>query len=310
MFLTGFADEAGSAIATQVKATTELGWSNIESRATGFEGNIAKMSDKDFDTFAGIVLDSGVTINCYGSGIANWGQSIDAPFEDTLTLVNRCLPRLKRLGTSMVRIMSYAIRRDQESWIPLADQMVDERVRRMNEFVPMFLDAGIIPVHENCMNYGGMCWQNSLELVERVDGLKLVFDTGNPVFSPDASQTPVNGIYPRQDAMEFYNKVKEHIIYVHIKDGRGQAEDKQGEIFPSGHECTFPDEGICKVPEIVKDLYDSGYDGGFSMEPHMATVFHDATVESPEEAKYNTYVEYGKRFERIAKEAGYSLSSK
>ncbi len=32
MYLTGFADEAGAAIDTQIKATLELGWTNIESR--------------------------------------------------------------------------------------------------------------------------------------------------------------------------------------------------------------------------------------------------------------------------------------
>ena len=222
-------------------------------------------------------------------------------------MVKSSIPRLQRLGTKMVRIMSYGILRDPESWVPLADQKADERVRRLNEFVPMFLEAGIQPVHENCMNFGGMCWQNSLELAERVEGLKLVFDTGNPVFSPDASKEAVDGIFPRQNALEFYDKVKDHVVYVHIKDGRGQAEDKHGQIFPSGHECTFPGEGDCKIPEIVKDLYDSGYDGGFSMEPHMATVYHENQDETPEEAKFNTYVEYGRRFEAVVKAAGYSL---
>ena len=32
MFLTGFADEAGASLATQIKATRELGWKFIETR--------------------------------------------------------------------------------------------------------------------------------------------------------------------------------------------------------------------------------------------------------------------------------------
>ena len=32
MYYTGFADEAANDLATQIKATKELGWSNIESR--------------------------------------------------------------------------------------------------------------------------------------------------------------------------------------------------------------------------------------------------------------------------------------
>ena len=33
----------------------------------------------------------------------------------------------------------------------------------------MFLDAGIQPVHENCMNYGGLGWTFALRLVEAVE---------------------------------------------------------------------------------------------------------------------------------------------
>jgi len=45
----------------------------------------------------------------------------------------------------------------------------------------MFADAGLTALHENCMNYGGMGWQFTLKLLENVPGLKLVYDTGNPV---------------------------------------------------------------------------------------------------------------------------------
>jgi hypothetical protein len=49
----------------------------------------------------------------------------------------------------------------------------------------------------------------------------------------------------------------------------------------------------------VSDLLQSGYDGGISIEPHMAIVHHDASVASPEEQRFRTYVEYGRRMERI-----------
>jgi len=56
--------------------------------------------------------------------------------------------------------------------------------RRVKEVTDRFLDAGLQPVHENCMNYGGMSWQHALELLDRCPGLKWVFDTANPVFNP------------------------------------------------------------------------------------------------------------------------------
>ena len=43
----------------------------------------------------------------------------------------------------------------------------------------------------------------------------------------------------------------------------------------------------------------NGYDGGFSMEPHMAVVAHDSSVKSEADIRFANYVEYGRRFEKL-----------
>ena len=48
MFLTGFADEAGANFATQIKATKELRWKNIETRNINGK-NLATLTDAEFD---------------------------------------------------------------------------------------------------------------------------------------------------------------------------------------------------------------------------------------------------------------------
>jgi sugar phosphate isomerase/epimerase len=297
MYLTGFADEAGKDIDTQIKATKELGWKWIESR--NIDGkNIHDISDEDFDEVCRKLDQAGVGINCFGSAIANWGKKITDPFDDSLAETRRAIPRMQKLGTKLIRIMSFAIRKNEDG-TACDDQMEDERFRRLRELVQMFTDAGITPVHENCMNYGGMGPDYTLKLIESVPGLKLVFDTANPVNTPDyAKGTP----YPRQDPLAFYQAVKEHVAYLHIKDSRF-IEDTGG-IFPKS-EFTFPGEGDGKVREIVKDLLDGGYDGGISMEPHLAVVYHDDSVTSDEEIKYRNYVEYGRRFMKLLEEIGH-----
>ena len=50
---------------------------------------------------------------------------------------------------------------------------------------------------------------------------------------------------------------------------------------------------------IVKDLLSSGYDGGISIEPHLAVVFHDKSVTATDEEMTATYVEYGRRMEAM-----------
>lgn len=281
MYLTGFADEAAAGIDGQIRATKELGWKYIESR--NIDGkNLHDISDADFDIVCGKLADAGISINCFGSAIANWAKDIRKPLDEDLEATRRAIPRMQRLGTKFIRIMSYPPIPDCD----MENQMAEERFSRLNTITKMFLDAGLQPLHENCMNYGGQGWKYTLRMLDAVPGLKLVFDTGNPVNTKDRENPG-----KRQSAWEFYKNVKEHIVYVHIKDG---IVDEEGKT-----KWTFCGEGDGDVERIVQDIIASGYDGGFSMEPHMAVVAHDSSVVSEEEQRYNNYVEYGRRFEKI-----------
>jgi sugar phosphate isomerase/epimerase len=168
----------------------------------------------------------------------------------------------------------------------------------------MFQDAGLTPLHENCMNYGGMGWPFTLRLLENVPGLKLVFDTANPVNTDDYAKPPPRA---KQSSWEFYRHVHEHVAYVHIKDARFVAE-QPGAIFPKA-EHVWPGEGQGDVRRILKDLLARGYDGGISIEPHLAVVFHDASVKSPEQVRYDNYVEYGRRLMRLLDDIRRELAS-
>jgi sugar phosphate isomerase/epimerase len=291
MYLSGFADEAADGVDGQIEVTRALGWSFIEARS--IDGiNIHDLSDKAFDEVRRKLEVAGVRVNCFGSTIASWSKSIDEPFAETLAAVDRAIKRMKVLDASLIRVMSYAILKD-EAGRALADQKKEERFRRLREISSRFLDSGITPVHENCFNYGGMSWEHTLELLAAVPGLKLVYDTGNPGLTPDFRK-PFP--YPNQNARESYDKLREHIVYVHIKDGVRDPATGEERYF-------FPDEGVCDVAVIVNDLLASGYDGGLSIEPHMAVVFHDARITCSERARFDNYLEYGRRFERMLAEA-------
>jgi sugar phosphate isomerase/epimerase len=291
MYLTGFADEAGGSIEQQIAATKALGWENIESR--NIDGtNIHNLSDEDFDVVCGKLQDAGVKINCFGSAIANWAKSIEEPMDSSLEEVRRAIPRMKRLGTEMVRMMSFAVLKDRGP----EDQMKEERFRRVAEITRMFTDEGLVPVHENCMNFGGMGAKYSLELLENVPDLKLVFDTGNPPFTHDYAKGEP---YPKQSSWEFYDQVRDHVAYVHIKDATFVEES--GGVFPKAT-FTWPGDGDGDVKRVVADLVANGYDGGISMEPHLAVVFHEDGGESKADVHFNNYVEYGRRFEAMLRE--------
>ena len=148
MFFTGFTDEAARDLAGQIKATQEIGWSQISAR--GVNGsNIHELPEAEFHTVADQLYEAGITVPEFGSLIGNWGKPISSDFEVTLAEIDRAIPRMKRLGTQMIRIMSYA----QEPWG--SEQYEEERFRRLREIVARFSDAGLTAAHENCMNWGG-----------------------------------------------------------------------------------------------------------------------------------------------------------
>src|SRR6186713_268894 len=281
MMFMGIGDEAGASLDSQLAATRDLGWKFIEMRAvavTGFpKANFHDIPDDAFDGALRQLEQSGVGVYCFGSAVMNWAKKVEDPFEITLAEVKRCIPRMKRSGAKFVRIMSF--KPGEEEFKTPA-----EVFRRVKDVTNMFIDAGLQPVHENCMNYGGMSWQHALELLDKCPGLKWVFDTANPVFNPDRSKPKP---WPRQDAWEFWEHVRDHVVHIHVKDATWVPAKNDADY-------NWPGEGQGKVREILKDALTRGYDGGISIEPHMVVVFHDAQSKSNDAAMAKNFVEYGR----------------
>ncbi len=296
MYYTGFADEAGSSLDVQIDATLQLGWKFIEARS--IDGtNITDLSDEQFDVVCQKLSDAGIRINCFGSAIANWATDprSEQDFENSLAALKRAIPRMQRLGTRYLRGMSFGIVRDAQPDSPEIEKVV---IRKLKQFVSLCEEAGVYYLHENCMNFGGLSHEHTLRLVDAIQSpwFRLIFDTGNPVGSDRRIGIPP---YPKQSSWEFYQNVREFIEYVHIKDCIFLAET--GQIFPQ-LQHTFPGEGNGFVREIVSDLLKNGYDGGFSIEPHLAVVYHDEGITSAEEIRFANYVTYGKKFMRLVDE--------
>ncbi|NOS69228.1 MAG: TIM barrel protein [Verrucomicrobia bacterium] len=292
MKLMGIGDEAGAGLESQLAATRELGWQFIEPRGVEVPGfakaNFHDIPDAAFDIAVKAFESAGVQPYCFGSTIMNWAKKVGDPFDVTISEVRRCIPRMKRVGAKFVRIMSFKPG-DEEYATPT------EVFRRVKDVTNMFLDAGLQPVHENCMNYGGMSWQHTLELLDKCPGLKLVFDTANPVFNPDRSKPKP---WPQQDALEFWTKVRDHVVHIHVKDATW---------IPAKNDADYnwPGEGQGCVREILKDAIARGYNAGLSIEPHMVTVFHDPNAKSSGtgEAAGKNFIEYGRRLELLVAEA-------
>lgn len=302
--LTGIADEAGAPLDVQIKAHQELGWDSIESRGVeidGVKGNLHEIPQPVFDKVVARLEETGMKVSGFGSLIGNWAKKIGDDFSITEAEIDRAIPRMQRLGAKLIRVMSYAVCKDDKG-ADLEEQFADERVKRMRVINQRFADAGITVLHENCMNWGGMSPTYVKRMAEAVPGMKWVFDTGNPVFIDDRDRPG-----HKQDAWEMYQAVKPFMAHVHVKDGRWIKEKNDAEY-------TFPGEGEGQTERIMKDLVDTGYNGYISIEPHVAVVFHGAGAAdglSPEQKakeQYDSYIKYGRMLEALLKKVGATIS--
>lgn len=269
MFFSGIADEAGDDLATQIKAQLELGWKHIELRNISGVG-AADLCERTFEEAIEQLSDAGLGVSCFAAQLCNWSRPIIKHPDIDRHELERAIPRMQRVGCPFIRSMSYP----NAGWPE--DQWRDEVVARLKVLAAVAEDGGVTIVHENCNGWGGESAENTLELLEKVNSpaLKLVWDTGNPV--PHG-----------QDPWAYYSAVKEHVVYVHIKDAVQQEDGTTA--------YRYPGEGDARVADVLKDLIDRGYEGGLSIEPHVAAVVHVGKAASDAEGAYAKYVEYGRR---------------
>ncbi len=291
---TGFADEASPDIGLQLKAIRELGWSHLDLRNVSVEGGKAAcvhdISDSEFDLVAERVRASGIEIHSFASTIGNWASHIDQPFEISLEALARCIPRMHALNVPYVRVMSYAVRRDATD---LADE---ERIRRLREVVARFSAAGISVLHENCMNYGGLSAEHTLRLVREIPGLRLIFDPGNTVGVRDHSKPEP---LPLQSAWEFYERVRDHVDYFHVKDLVYRPDDT---AFP--RQPVWPGEGEGDLRRILADVLKRRQVHTIAIEPHIKGD-PDHTGLEDTDLTYHNFVAYGKRLKALIAELGH-----
>ena len=270
MILSGIGDEAGRDIRDQIKAHQLLGWSHIDLRMVG-NYQCTDLDESAFEEVCGLLEEANLKVACFASGIANWSCTINDPFNLSIDTLQTAIPRMHRLNTRFIRVMSYP-----NAGLPDADWR-DEVLRRMTVLGEIALDAGIVLVVENCDGWASTSPDNYAHFFESInlDSVKAVYDTGNP------------GSHGMTNTWEWYQKARPHIAYVHIKDHTGPSDTGSG-----SH--VWPTKGIGCIQETLTDLARSGYSGFVSIEPHLRTIIHEGKeIDNPESA-FETYIRYGK----------------
>lgn len=297
MVLSGFTDEAADTLKGQIAVCRELGWTGIDLRTVD-GSNIVDIPEARFDDLVDELSLAGIRVVSFGSRIANWSRTLEDPFDQDLDDLERAIPRMRRLGVPYLRVMSY--RPPETAEEAESPRVSQEIIRRLRLLAARAENAGIVLTHENCETWGGRSYEHTLQLLEGIDSpaFKLVFDTGNPPATIDHRDDAAPGT--RQDALEFYRQVRQAVVHVHIKDARL---DDNNVVY------TWPGEGSGRIPEILTELRENGYDGPFSIEPHMAVVYHDPSVQAEEDARRRVYVEYARRTEVLLDRTGFLIGT-
>jgi sugar phosphate isomerase/epimerase len=133
-------------------------------------------------------------------------------------------------------------------------------------------------LHENEKEIFGDIPERVLDIVESVNlpSLKLAWDAANYV---QVGVTPFTDAYPL---------LRPHTVYIQIKD----AVMDTGEVVPAG-------QGDGQLALTIEALAADGFDGFFSMEPHLGSAHHLGGFSGPD-----NFIRATKAFTGILQEQG------
>ena len=240
--LTGFADEIDADLATQLDTLIAEEIRFLEFRAA-WGTNVLKLSDDEVARARTELAARGIGVSSIGSPIGKIG--IADPFAPHLEAFRRALHVAHELHAPFIRIFSF--------FIPEGDDPADHRAAvldRLGQLVSAADGAGVTLLHENEKAIYGDTPARCLDIVRSIDSplLRVAWDPANFVQC---------GVRPHTEG---YAELRPYIAYVHIKDALLDS----GKVVPAG-------QGDGQLRETLAALRESGFDGFFSLEPHLAS---------------------------------------
>ena len=272
--MSGFADEIDPDLETQCTILDQLGIKYIEFRSA-WDTNVLDLDDDQIGAAAEILAAHNLTVSCIGSPIGK--INIEEDFDEHLVRMDRAVTVAERLNAPYIRVFSFFLRPEQAP----ADHR-DEVMGRMRSLAEKARDADLVLLHENEKEIYGDIPSRVLDIVETVNlpSLKLAWDPANYVQV---------GVSPFTDA---YSLVRLHTVYIQIKD----AIMGTGDVVPAG-------EGDGEVRETVQALLADGFDGFFSIEPHLSSSHQFGGYSGAD-----NFIRASRAFTRILDEEGISYT--
>jgi sugar phosphate isomerase/epimerase len=239
--LSGFSDEISPDFEQQCALVSKLGMKYLEFRSA-WDVNILDLENDQLARAKDILSSYGLGVSSIGSPIGK--IVIDDDFEPHLARMRHAADVARHFDASYIRVFSFFMHEGSDP-----DSHRDEVLRRMAQLAKVAEEADVVLVHENEKDIYGDIPRRCLDIVESVGSpnLKVAWDAANFVQV---------GIRP---FTEGYALLRPYLEYVQIKD----ALLATGEVVKSG-------EGDGEVTETIRELRSDGFDGFFSLEPHLS----------------------------------------
>ena len=251
--LTGFADEISPELEEQLETLAQESIGYMELRSV-WDTNVLDLSDDELDRIKYATAQRGLRISSIGSPIGK--VPVTNPFGPHLERFRRALRAADVMEAPYVRVFSFFIPEDQEP-----GHYREEVIDRMGIMAGEAEDSGVTLLHENEKEIYGDAPSRCLDILAGV---------GSPALRAawDAANFVQCGVRPYKEG---YASLRPYVEYVHVKDALSGSD----RVVPAG-------EGDGQLPETLSALRASGFDGFFSLEPHLASAGMYSGFSGPE----------------------------
>jgi len=251
--LSGFIDEISPDFTEQCAVAAGLGLRYTEVRSA-WNINILDLKPEQLATVKETLADHALAVSSIGSPIGK--IYIDEEFGPHLDRMKHAADVAHELSAPYIRIFSFFLRHGTNP----ADQR-GEVIERMRALARVAEDADVVLLHENEKDIYGDVPSRCLDVVRSVDSphLRLAWDPANFVQV---------GVRPYTEG---YQLLRPHVEYVQIKD----ALAADGTVVTAG-------KGDGEVPQTIRALHHDGFDGFFSLEPHLGMTSSSGAFSGPE----------------------------
>lgn len=242
-----FADEASKEVDGQIAAMLRNGLNGLEIRGVD-SVNVSKITLEKAKEVRRKLDDNGLITWSIGSPIGK--IQITDDFNEHLEVYRHVLEVADILGAKNIRLFSFFMPKGEDP-TPYRQQVLDQ----LAQFVEIGAGTGINLCHENEKGIYGDIADRCLEIHQALPQLKGIFD-------------PANYVQCGDDTIAGWNKLKDYIYYLHIKDAL-----PDGKVVPAG-------KGNGNVAYVVKEFLAKG-GNAMTIEPHLKVFDGLKELENP-----------------------------